>query len=78
MILLLALDACKDTHVYLTFAGTTFSYNTAVSEKGMKVTLPEKTYLQELTMLVQELLLFSLKQDKDEDVGDGMEHLQQL
>jgi len=66
-----SLEQVNDTHVYLTFSGATLSYNTAVSDMGMEVTLPEKTLTGTNDVGTGVVLTFT-EADNDGDVGEGM------
>jgi hypothetical protein len=72
----LALVQVNDTHVYLKFttAGTQdISYNTAVSDTGLEVTLPEKTSTDTVSLVVGgggQAYTFT-EANKDGDLGDG-------
>ena len=66
-----ALEQVNDTHVYLTFSGATISYNTAVSENGVKVTLPANDFDDTEDVGTGVALTFT-EADKDDDVGEGM------
>jgi len=63
----------NDTMVYLKFAASsgTLSYNTAVSEDGLKVTLPAKT-ADETNDAAAGITVTFTEADKDGDVGEGM------
>jgi len=63
----------NDTMVYLKFAASsgTLSYNTAVSEEGLKVTLPAKTADATNDAAAGITVTFT-EADKDGDVGEGM------
>jgi len=65
------LGQVNDTHAYLTFSGATLSYNTAVSDMGMEVTLPEKTLTGTNDVGTGVVLTFT-EADNDGDVGEGM------
>jgi hypothetical protein len=66
-----ALEQVNATHVYLTFSGATLSYNTAISDNGMKVTLPANDFDDTEDVGTGVVLTFT-EADKDEDVGAGM------
>jgi hypothetical protein len=73
----LALTQVNATHVYLKFTANsgTISYKTAVSEKGLEVTLPAKTAVQtsDLTSGGAGVALTFTEANKDSDLGKGMQ-----
>jgi hypothetical protein len=65
------INQVNDTHVYLKFAGTGISYNTAVSKTGLEVTLPALTEIQ--TNDVDAGVVLTLTEaNKDGDLAKGM------
>jgi len=65
----------NDTRAYLKFAATsgTINYNTAVSDKGMEVTLPAKNGTSPATNnFVTGVALTFTEANKDDDLGKGM------
>ena len=72
----LALTQVNATHVYLKFTANsgTISYRTAVSEKGLEVTLPAKTEVQtsDLTSGGAGVALTFTEANKDNDLAKGM------
>ncbi len=64
----------NSTHAYLKFtpASTTLSFNTAVSEKGMKIALPAKTSTETLNFASAGQTLTFTEATKDDDIGQGM------
>jgi hypothetical protein len=62
----------NSTHAYLTFTGTGISYNTAVSDKGLEVTIPANISTATLPFASGVLLTF-IEADKDGDLGEGMQ-----
>lgn len=73
----LALTQVNDSHVYLKFtsdSGNTISYNTAVSQQGLEVTLPARTDSQPIDLSSGgggQILTFT-EADKDSNLGEGM------
>ncbi|MGY4884967.1 MAG: hypothetical protein ACP5NZ_05300 [Nanobdellota archaeon] len=61
----------NDTHIYLNFTGTSIDYNTVISEKGMKITLPEAQANASLNFATGQTVYFQ-EQDEDGDVGEGV------